>query len=258
MARVNCPLVTVVVPSFNQGCYLEAALQSIFDQDVPLEVFVLDGGSTDNSAAIIDRWRPRLAWARSAPDAGQSAAINEGISLGTASYVYWLNSDDLLLPGGLRTLIAALDAQPDVPVAYGNVWNLDQVSQKRRPVWVQPFSERALARRCIISQPGALIRRSAWEAVSGLDDKLKMAMDYDLWWKLYKQIGPFTFVDAFVAINREHSDTKTSSFRSRHYHEAINVVRRYHHSVPLKWWIYQPYAVWWKALKRKMERPKNH
>lgn len=251
---MDCPLVTVVVPSFNQGNYLEAALQSIFDQDVPLEVFVLDGGSTDNSAAIIERWRPRLAWARSAPDAGQSAAINEGISLGTAKYVYWLNSDDLLLPGGLRTLVTALEAQPDAPVAYGNVWNLDQVSQKRRPVWVQPFSERTLARRCIISQPGALIRRSAWTAVDGLDETLKMAMDYDLWWKLYKQAGRFTFVNTFVAINRDHGETKTRNFRSAHYREAINVVRTYHKSVPLKWWLYQPYAIWWKTLKLKIDK----
>ena len=243
------PLITVVVPSFNQGRYLEAALQSIFDQNLPLEVFVLDGGSSDNSSSIIERWRPRLAWARSAPDGGQSAAINEGIARGDAEYVYWLNSDDLLLGGGLRTLLAGLEARPDAPAAYGRVWNLDQVSQRRQPVWVQPFSERGLARRCIVSQPGTLIRRSAWEAVGGLDEALQMAMDYDLWWKLYKHSGAFVFVDEFVAVNRDHGATKTRNFRSAHYREAIHVVRRYHGSVPLKWWLYQPYAVWWKTLR---------
>lgn len=246
---MNQPLITVVVPSYNQGRYLEATLQSIFEQDVPLEVFVLDGGSNDESASIIEQWRPRLTWARSAPDAGQSAAINEGIALGKAKYVYWLNSDDLLLAGGLRTLLAALEAQPGAPVAYGRVWNLDQVSQSRRAVWVQPFSERTLARRCIISQPGALIRRSAWEAVGGLDESLNLAMDYDLWWKLYKHTGAFTFANKFVAVNRDHGATKTRNFRSAHYREAISVVRRYHGSVPLKWWLYQPYAVWWKTFR---------
>lgn len=244
------PQITVVVPSLNQGRYLDAALQSIFDQDLPVEVFVLDGGSSDNSAAVIERWRPRLAWARSAPDAGQSAAINEGIALGHAPYVCWLNSDDLLLGGGLRALLDALEVQRTAPVAYGRVWNLDEASQCRTPVWVQPFNERALARRCIISQPGTLIRRSAWEAVGGIDSTLNMAMDYDLWWKLYNRFAAFAFIEDFVAVNRDHDKTKTRNLRAAHYREAINVVRRHHGSVPLKWWLYQPYAVWWKTLQR--------
>jgi glycosyltransferase involved in cell wall biosynthesis len=244
------PRITVVVPSFNQGRYLEAALQSIFSQDLPLEVFVLDGGSIDNSAEIIERWRPQLAWARSAPDGGQSAAINEGAALGSAPYVCWLNSDDLLLEDSLKILLQTLEAHPLAPAAYGRVWNLDDTSQRRTPVWVQPFSERALARRCIISQPGTLIRRSAWEAVGGIDETLDMAMDYDLWWKLYKRFGSFAFVEDFVAVNRNHDATKTRNFRVSHYREAIDVVRRHHGSVPLKWWLYQPYAVWWKALRR--------
>ncbi|MCX8018772.1 MAG: glycosyltransferase, partial [Rhodocyclaceae bacterium] len=81
------PLVTIAVPSFNQGRYLETALASIFAQEVPVEVFVLDAGSTDGSVAIIQRWSKRLAGWRSHPDAGQAAAINEGIAQGRAPYV---------------------------------------------------------------------------------------------------------------------------------------------------------------------------
>ena len=58
-----------------------------------------------------------------------------------------------------------------------------------------------------------------------------MAMDYDLWWKLYKQAGPLQFVDAYVAVNREHSSTKTNTQRRMHYQEAMAVVRKYHGSV---------------------------
>lgn len=242
--------ITVVVPSFNQGRYLDAALESIFAQDLPVEVFVLDGGSSDNSAEIIEQWRPKLAWARSEPDAGQSAAINEGAVRGTAPYICWLNSDDLLLDGGLRVLLQALEAHPAAPAAYGRVWNLNETSGERRPVWVQRFSEDALARRCIVSQPGTLIRRSAWDAVGGIDEALNMAMDYDLWWRLYKQFGVFAFVENFIAVNRDHEATKTRNFRAAHYREAIEIVRRHHGSVPLKWWLYQPYAVWWKTLIR--------
>lgn len=242
------PLVTVAVPSFNQGRFLDDALASIFQQEVPVEVFVLDGGSSDHSVDVIRKWEHRLAGWRSHADDGQAAAINEGIAQGRAPYVCWLNSDDWFLPGGLAKLIAESEKYPDAPAVYGRAWNVVQKSGKRYPVWVEPFLERRLALRCIISQPATLIRRAAWESVGGVDGKLHMAMDYDLWWRLFKQAGSLQFLDDFVAVNREHEATKTKTQRRRHYQEAINVVRKYYGRVPLKWWLAQPYAVWFKSI----------
>lgn len=246
---MSSPLITVVVPSFQQGAYLETALTSILEQQLPIEILVLDGGSRDQSQAIIQRFAPQLAFWRSHPDQGQTQAINEGISKGTAPYVAWLNSDDWLLPNGLSTLVHALESNPTAPMAYGRVWNIDERSQHKSPIWVEDFREKRLALRCILSQPGTLIRRSVWERVRGLNESLHMAMDYDLWWRIYKQFGPPLFVNAFVAVNREHPATKTNTKRALHYQEAIQVVRQYYGKVPLKWWLYQPYAIWFKAFK---------
>jgi len=241
------PVVTVAVPSFNQGRFLAAALSSILEQDVPVEVFVADGGSSDGSVDIIRQFAPRLAGWRSHPDGGQAAAINESIARGTAPYVCWLNSDDLLLPGALRSLTQALRANPNAPAAYGRAWNEDDASGKRHAVWVEPFSTRRLALRCIIAQPASVIRRTAWEAVGGVDESLHMAMDYDLWWRLYRRFGALQFVDTFAAVNRDHADTKTRRKRRLHYQEAIAIVRRHYGSVPLKWWAARPYAVWYRS-----------
>jgi glycosyltransferase involved in cell wall biosynthesis len=243
-------LVTVAVPSFNQGRYLADALDSILRQRLPVEVFVADGGSSDDSVDIIKRYAPRLAGWRSHPDAGQSAAINECVARGTAPYVCWLNSDDMLLPSGLLKLSQALAANPALPAAYGRAWNLDDRTGKKSPVWVEPFNVRRLALRCIVSQPATLMRRSCWEAVGGINEHLHMSMDYDLWWRLYKKFGGLGFVDDFVAINREHDDTKTRNNRRLHYREAMKVVARHYGSVPLKWWLAQPYAVWFRSMMR--------
>ena len=251
---MSTPVVTIAVPSFNQGRFLDAALASIFAQDVPVEVFVLDGGSTDSSLDVIRSYHDRLAGWRSHPDGGQAAAINEGIARGTAPYVGWLNSDDTLLDGGLKRLVGALEQSPAAPTAYGRVWNYVERTAVQKPIWVEPFSERRLALRCIVSQPGTLIRRSAWETVGGLNGDLRMALDYDLWWRLYKSYGPLVFVDDFVALNRDHADTKTNTRRVLHYREAMDIVRKYHGSVPLKWWLAQPYAVWLKALANRFDR----
>lgn len=249
-ASRESPLVTVAVPSFNQGRYLADALESIFVQGLPVEIFVADGGSSDDSVNIIKKYAAQLTGWRSHPDGGQSAAINECIARGSAPYVCWLNSDDMLLPGALLTLVRALEANPGFPAVYGRAWNLNERTGKKSSVWVEPFNVRRLALRCIISQPATLMRRSAWEAIGGIDEQLHMSMDYDLWWRLYKNFGELGFVDDFVAINREHDDTKTRNNRRRHYRESMEIVRRYYGSVPLKWWLAQPYAVWFKALMR--------
>ena len=241
-------LVTIAVPSFNQGRFLDAALTSIFSQNVLVEVFVLDGGSSDNSVEVIRKWEHKLAGWRSHADAGQAAAINEGIAQGTAPYVCWLNSDDWFLPGGLATLLSELQLHANPSGVYGRAWNVVEKTGKQYPVWVEPFDEHRLALRCIISQPATLIKRSAWECVGGVDAKLHMTMDYDLWWRLFKSVGPLHFVDDFVAVNREHEETKTKTQRRLHYKEAIKVVRKHYGQVPIKWWLAQPYSVWFKSL----------
>jgi glycosyltransferase involved in cell wall biosynthesis len=243
-------LITVVIPSLNHARYIEAALRSLQGQSVPLEVFVMDGGSTDGTIEILERWSGWLGGWRSERDSGQSSAINEGISRGTAPYVCWLNSDDWFLPNAMVDLVNCLGDDLGSPVAYGRAWNVNEDNGKRKEVWVERFNERRLATRCFISQPATLIRRRVWEEIGGLDSSLSMAMDYDLWWRIFKKFGPFRFVDKILAVNRDHKETKTRKFRHLHYMEAIKVVRRHYGYAPIKWWLAQPYSVWLKALWR--------
>lgn len=252
------PLITIAVPSFNQGQYLDAALASIFAQQLPVEVFVLDGGSTDATLSVIHKWEPQLAGWRSHPDEGQSAAINEGLAQGKAPFVCWLNSDDLYEPEGLQVLLATLQANDKAPAAYGKAWNLDDRTGSRTPVKVEPFSVSRLATHCIISQPATLMRRTVWEEVRGLDESLHMAMDYDLWWRIFNRFGPLAFVDEYVATNREHLDTKTRNNRRLHYREAMSVVHRHHGRLPLKWWIAQPYSVYFRACTQWLARHRKN
>lgn len=242
------PRVTVAVPSLDQGRFLGHALESIFAQGVDVEVFVMDAGSDDGTLAVIGKWQDRLAGWRSHPDDGQAAAINEGISRGTAPYVCWLNSDDWWLPGALPKLIEALEADTRAPFAFGRVSNYDdETGRTRANLEVHPFRERLFAQFCTVAQPATLIRRSAWEAAGGLDESLHFAMDYDLWWRLYRQFGIPAFVDAPLAMNRRYRETKTTAKRREHYDEAIAVVRKHYGRVPMKWYLAQPFSVWLRS-----------
>jgi hypothetical protein len=245
--HVADPVVTVAVPSLNQGRFLEAALTSIFAQGIAVEVFVADAGSTDATIDVIQRFAHRLAGWRSQPDAGQAAAINECMALGHAPYVAWLNSDDLYLPGGLSTLVHALASQTAAPAVYGRARNIDADGLALGRVWTEPFNASRLATRCIVSQPASLVRREVWSALDGLDTRLDMAFDYDLWWRISRSYGSLGHVDQEIACNRDHAGTKTRNRRARHYAEALAVVRQHHGRVPLKWWLAWPYAVWWRG-----------
>src|SRR5712664_2616221 len=99
------PRISIVTPSFNQASYLEAALKSVLDQNYPnLEYIVVDGGSTDGSVEIIQRYADRLTYWVSQPDRGQMDALNKGFRRTTGEIMAWLNSDDMLCSWALQTV----------------------------------------------------------------------------------------------------------------------------------------------------------
>lgn len=231
----NPARVTVVVPSLNQGRFLGSALESIFDQGLAMEVIVMDGGSTDDTLQVIRRYESNLCHWQSAPDAGQAAAINAGLGRGSAPLVCWLNSDDFYYPGALERLVEALERRPAAPFAYGHAWHVNEAGRRRLPYLTLPYQRALLANYCGICQPATLIRRRCWAAVGGLDERLDLAFDYDLWFRLIERFGPPARISGFMAANRMHNATKTSSRLDRHYDESIQVVRRHHGRVPVKW-----------------------
>ena len=235
--------VTVAIPSFNQGHFLDAALRSVFSQSVSCEVIVVDGGSTDNSVAVIERWHERLAWFRSGPDRGQAAAINEAIARGRGPLVCWLNSDDLYVPGGLAALVDVMNADGLTDVAYGLCMQIDSSGNPVGRAKSRAFSARSLLRGNPIPQPASLIRRSAWENVGGLDESLHLSLDYDLWWRLHRSGARFKQINVDVAKARLHEDAKSVTLAAKQYSEGKMVVRRHSGSVPLIWHLRGPFSV---------------
>src|SRR5262245_36572036 len=95
--------IAVVTPSYNQAAFLERTMQSVLGQQFPLlEYVVQDGGSLDETGAILDHYRSQLTHCESARDRGQGHAINLGFRHTSAEIMAYLNSDDMLLPGALH------------------------------------------------------------------------------------------------------------------------------------------------------------
>jgi GT2 family glycosyltransferase len=239
----NLREIAIAVPSLNQGQFLHAALSSVLAQaGVITRVAVVDGGSTDGTADVLAGFRDRLAWCRMAPDAGQTAAINEGIArlidlFPHAAYVGWLNADDVIMPGGLKVLADAMDANPAWVAVAGRAHLIADSGDVVAEIPTARFDAASFERMCTISQPGTLVRSTAWQAVGGLDADLHMCFDYDLWWRI-AGLGPIGYVDGtVVAASRDHEATKTRTRRAEYFREGMQVVRQHTGRVPWHWCI---------------------
>jgi GT2 family glycosyltransferase len=177
---------SIVTPSYNTAPHLAAAIQSVLDQDWPrVNYIVMDGGSTDGSVDVLKGFSPRVHWI-SEKDAGQSDAINRGFARLGGDVLGWLNSDDTYAAGAFRIAMDYLEAHPDVALVYGIANFIDARGELIGPcVHIEPYTRRRLFHYSdIIVQPAAFFRRSAFDAVGGLDTSLNWGMDYDLWLKI--------------------------------------------------------------------------
>ena len=221
------PLVTVVTPSFNQGRFIRATIESVLEQDYPrIEYLVIDGGSTDETVSILKEYSGRLRWV-SERDRGQAHAINKGWRQASGSLVAYLNSDDVYLPGAVAQAVAALDAHPEAAAVYGEGYHVDERGAILERYPTEPFNADRLRETCFICQPTVFMRRDAVERVGYLDESLRYCMDYDLWIRLVRAGKVLSHVSRYLASTRLHADAKTLDQRGQAHAEILQVIYRH-------------------------------
>jgi glycosyltransferase involved in cell wall biosynthesis len=214
------PLVSIVIPAFNQGEYLEAAIESVLAQRHPrLECIVIDDGSSDDSLAIAQRCAQRHPPSRlqvlTQPNAGQSATLNRGWALARGDILGYLSSDDLLCEGAVESLVTALASHADAAVAYCDYWLIDARGQRLRPHRCAEFS-RALMHVELVQPPGpgALFRREVFDRVGGWNTRLQQVPDFDFWLRA-SDVGSFVRVPECLAEYRIHDGSASFRMMSR-------------------------------------------
>jgi len=207
------PRVSIVTPSYNQADYLEETILSVLNQGYPnLEYIIMDGGSTDGSADIISKYADRLAYWVSEPDEGQADAINKGFTRATGEIVAYLNSDDTYLPNALATVVAAFQADPKLALVHGDSLFVDPAGKVigRKRAREGDFLKFFLSLTNPISQPSAFMRRSALDAIGGVDSTFHLVMDYDLWSQIGLRGMKIKRIPADLSLFRVHSESKTT------------------------------------------------
>jgi glycosyltransferase involved in cell wall biosynthesis len=246
---MDFPRISIVTPSFNQGKFLSATLESVLGQGYPaLEYLVLDGGSEDNSVEVIKQRESELSFWRSGPDQGQAAAINEGFRRCSGVIFGWLNSDDLYTPGTLFEVATILGKITDQPVVmYGGCELFHHAKRVPEVRPAAPFDSELLQVTDYLDQPSVFWTRAAWDLVGPLDESLHYAFDWD-WFLRASRSCKFIRSDKMLSRYRIHSEHKSGTGGEKRWREVVEVVKRHSSDRVADHYRYltdHPIAYWW-------------
>lgn len=231
---------SVITPSLNQARYLGECLDSVraaAAAAAPHEVehIVIDGGSTDGTLDLLHE-REGILW-ESAPDRGQSHAINKGLARATGDALAYLCADDLYEPTAIKKVLEALMANDSVDIVYADFYFLEGGPGRKRRKSAAPFAPGALSRKNPLGQPAVWWRRRVYEKFGGFDESLHYCMDHEYWLRLGEKVQ-WLYLPEALAVSRLHADAKTSRQLPAMWRETAQMLTR-------DGWRFGP---WWNAF----------
>ena len=231
---------SVITPSLQQVRYLGECLDSVraaASQAMrhQVEHIVMDGGSTDGTLDLL-RTRPGITW-ESAPDRGQSHAINKGLARSSGDVLAYLCADDLYEPAAVKHVLDAFEANDKVDVIYADFYFLEGDSGRKRRKSAAHFSPERLRQKNPLGQPAVWWRRRLYEKFGGFDESLHYCMDHEYWLRLGTNVR-WLYLPEALAVSRLHADAKTSRRLPAMWSETARMLTR-------DGWRFRP---WWNAF----------
>ncbi len=233
--RNDWPLISIVMPSFNQNAFIEHGIRSVLLQNYPaLEFFVLDGGSTDGAAELIRKYAEFLTYSHSRRDRGQSDAINQGLRMTKGTLWAYLNSDDYYEPGTFAQVAECyLESKCDWITGNGEYVRPDGSSVEVLQASEFPALSTVLLRfenpRSGAIQVSNFMTRRILDRYGLFDESLHYCMDMDFGLRLladgiYPKILPGILAKARL---HESSKTVSNGHNGKFLREDVLVARRF-------------------------------
>lgn len=225
----SLPKISVVIPSYNQGCFIEETIRSVLLQGYPnTELIIIDGGSQDGTLDIIHKYEPWISYWVSEPDRGQSHAINKGIKNAGGDILLWLNSDDICLPGAFQRVVMAFQQDPETAIVTGQARLIDAQAniigelRSRFSSWEELATNPGNS----IRQISSFFARRLFDDLGLVDEDLQIAMDTELLVRFTQQHVPL-ILDEYLTAYRVHGDTKSAHNFIQGYIESDRTRRKY-------------------------------
>lgn len=229
---MDCPRVSVIIPTYNRLGFLREALDSIHAQTfVDYEVIVVDDGSSEDIARGIADHPVRARVVRQARS-GPGAARNRGIAEAAADVIAFLDSDDLWAPTKLERFMELLTKSPEIRIAYGPMLPID-AERHDVPGRTKPCHDGQITTPLFLSSfvhvPTVVCYKSTIVDIGGFDPDLPVCEDYDLWLRLSVH-EPFALIAEPLAYRRLHKDRLSKSSMARNLTVKAGVLRRFRES----------------------------
>jgi glycosyltransferase involved in cell wall biosynthesis len=205
--------ISIVTPSFNQGQFIEETILSVLNQTYKnIEYILVDGGSTDNTMEIVDKYRDKIDIVISEKDKGQSDAITKGFKLCTGVLAGWINSDDILYPDCVEKIAALYHENPDGSIFYPST--LDFIDKNGKIQFIQqqkiPDKNHLLNIDFSVIQQGSFYNTTYLKEVGYVDETIYYCMDLDLWLRLLDHGRIYAYEPKALSAFRIWEETKTN------------------------------------------------
>ncbi|MCP4403388.1 MAG: glycosyltransferase [bacterium] len=232
MKICNSPLISIVIPSLNQGQFIEQAIASVIGQNYPnIELIIIDGGSSDNTADVIKHYERNIAYYLSESDNGQAQAINKGFDVAKGDILAWLNADDLYMPCTFSKIASIIDNTDKPILAYGGCIYFHEDRSTACSYHAFPFSPERLTYKDYIFQPSTFWSKRLWETVGKLNESYQYILDWE-WFIRASKVASWVPVGNYLSLYRFHESHKTSSGFDKRQQEILKVVETY---APQQW-----------------------
>ncbi|MBI9087772.1 MAG: glycosyltransferase [Desulfobacterium sp.] len=212
----NTPLVSAIIPTFNRGWILKEAVQSVLDQKYhPLEIIVVDDGSTDDTREILHSFGDGIT-VLFQENRGVSAARNLGIKHSHGELIAFLDSDDLWTPDKIARQVDFFCNNPDAVICQTEeIWirNGKRVNPKNKHKKLSGMIFEPSLELCLVSPSAVMIQRSLFELKGFFDEALPACEDYDLWLRI-ATTHAIDLIDRACTVKRGGHDDQLSSHHS--------------------------------------------
>lgn len=228
---MKIPKLSIIMPSLNQGCFIEEAILSVINQDYSnFEFILIDGGSSDNTLNIINKYKKKIEYIISETDNGLYHALNKGILKATGDYIGFINSDDIYETGALKAIGEFLTEKNEIDLVYGIAGLMTKDSKITGYFGDFEFDKNYYFKYTpTIPYQATFFRRDCLAQIGLLDTNLKFGGDTDLWKRFAKFNYKIKAIKKHIANWRIYEDTLScrSDLIWQRAWETIKVEHRY-------------------------------
>ena len=250
--------ITIVTPSFNQGQFIEETILSVLNQTYKnIEYIVVDGGSTDQTMKVVNKYKDQIDIIIHEKDKGQTDAINKGFKLAKGELVGWINSDDILYPDCVEKIVKKYVEKPDGAIYYNKFNNRIDAQGHIIETYETniPNRDHLLFNNYDVIQQGSFYKRELVEKVGYLNENNHYCMDLDLWLQILNYGSIYNVSESPSAGFRMWEETKTNTGKEKFLKNIRTVLisngAKYYSRTVIKtyWYEFKVYVKYFLKLK---------